>query len=332
MGAVFLAEQPDSHELLMSLTRTHLSIGKSHATNERYPETISSFQKAVELLAQAERQSPEQKVEISILLVEAHKQMGNALSWDGKQPEAEAEITQAVAISESLIAANPHDNRLRTSLHQTHMISSSVYEESNDPLSNDYAFKALKVIEETVARDPADLRARQQLAQTYSLLGVTLENIGRSDESIRYLEKAARMLQEIMRHETKNRRFKYDLATAFTRLGDARYKQRQFRDSLTALENAAAVLTELTNADANDNASLRNLANAHDSMAKSHEGLAALATTSAEKQSHRHTGKRNYERALDIFRQLEAHQALSKYDRKSLEEMQTILKKYEQDQ
>ncbi|HEY0101336.1 MAG TPA: protein kinase [Pyrinomonadaceae bacterium] len=324
-----LAGQRGSNLLRISLARTHLSIGKSHATNERYPEAISSFQKAVTLLAEAERPSPEQKIEISMLLADAHKQIGNSLSWDGKQPEAEAEMAQAVSISESLIAANPHDNRLRTSLHQTYMTMSSVYEESNDPLSNEYAFKALKVIEETVARDPADLRARHELAQTYSLLGVTLENIGRNGESILYLEKAVRILQEIMRNETKNRRFKYDLATALTRLGDAVHKQRRFRDSLAALQNAAAVLTDLTNSDPTDNASLRNLANAHDSMAKSHEALAARATTGAEKQSHHQQAKQNYTRALELLHRLEAKNALSTYDRKSLEEMQTILQKYD---
>ena len=323
-----LAEQPGSVELQLARARTNLDLGKVQATNEKYPEAISFFQGAVAILEELRRQPLNHGTELSLLLAEAHKQMGNALSWDEKQPEAEAEMAKAVALSESLVAADPNDSRARTGLHQTYMMTSSVYEEVNDPLSNEYAFKALTVISETVAKDPANIRARQQLAKTYSRLGVTLDNTGKSAESIFYLEKAGGILQELAGGETKNRRLKYDLATAYIRLGDARYKQRNFRDSIGDLERAATVLTELAGTDATDNASLRNLANAIDSMAKSYEGLAAQAT-GAEKQAHRQRAKQSYQRAVDVLHQLEAKNALSKYDRKSLEELQVVLRKYE---
>lgn len=324
-----LTEQPGSTELRLALARTYLDIGKTHSSNEKYPEAISSFQKAVALLAELQRQSPD-GTEVLMLLAESHKQMGNSLAWDGKQKEAEAELAQAVAMSESLAAANPYDNRFRTGLWQTYIIASSVYEEVNDPLSNEYAFKALKVIEEMVEKDPANVRARQQLSRTYSRLGVTLDNTGKSAESVLYLEKAVGIVQELVRNETKNRRFKYDLATAFIRLGDSRYKQRDFQGSIRDLEQAAAVLTELVATDATDNASLRNLANAYDSLAKTHVDAAAEAR--GEKgQSHRQAALQNYRQVVDILRQLEARGALSKYDRKSLEEAQAAVEKYEKE-
>jgi non-specific serine/threonine protein kinase/serine/threonine-protein kinase len=322
-----LAEQPGVPGLKLAMARANLDIGKANATNEKYPDAISSFQKALVVLEELGRQ-PQDGIELSLLLAEVHKQMGNSLSWDEKQTEAEAEVAKAVAMSESLVATNPYDHRLRTSLHQTYMMTSSVYEDVNDPLANEFAFKALKVITETVEKDPANTRARQQLAKTYSRVGVTLDHIGKSDESIVYLGKAVKILEELVNGETKNRRLKYDLATAYIRLGDAKYRQRNFRDSLDDLQRAATVLTELTDADAADNASFRNLANAIESMAKSHEGLAAQ-TSGAEKQSHRQSAKHSYERAIDLLHQLEARKALSKYDQKSLEKLQTILRRFE---
>jgi non-specific serine/threonine protein kinase/serine/threonine-protein kinase len=320
-----LAEQPGSTELRLALARANLDIGKTHSTNEKYPEAISSFQKAVALLVELQRQSPD-GIEVLMLLAESHKQMGNSLAWDGKQKEAEAEVAQAVAMSESLAAANPYDNRFRTGLWQTYIMASSVYEEVNDPLSNEYAFKALKVIEEMVEKDPANVRARQQLSRTYSRLGVTLDNTGKSAESILYLGKAVQIVQELVRNETKNRRFKYDLATAFIRLGDSRYKQRDFPGAIQDLEQAAAILTELVNTDAADNASLRNLANAYDSLAKTYVDLAAQSR-GEKRESHQQAALQNYRRAIDILRQLEARGALSKYDRKSLEELQATVEK-----
>ncbi len=321
------AEQPGVPALKLDMARANLDIGKANATNEKYPDAISSFQKAVALLEELRRQ-PQDGIELSLLLAEVHKQMGNSLSWDGKQPEAEAEVAKAVAMSESLVATNPYDHRLRTSLHQTYMMTSSVYEDVNDPLSNEFAFKALKVITATVEKDPANTRARQQLAKTYSRVGVTLDHTGKSDESVVYLGKAVEILEELVGGETKNRRLKYDLATAYIRLGDAKSRQRKFRDSLEDLQRAATVLTELTESDAADNASFRNLANAIESMGKSHEGLIAQ-TSGAEKESHRQSAKHSYERAIDLLHQLEARNALSKYDQKSLEKLQTILRRFE---
>jgi non-specific serine/threonine protein kinase/serine/threonine-protein kinase len=322
-----LAEQPGSTEVRLAIARTYLDIGKVHATNEKYPDSIPFFQKAVALLA-GEQRPPQDSIDGLMLLAEAHKQMGNALSWDGRQQEAEAEVMRAVAMSESLLADHPLDSRVRAALHHTYIITSSVYEEINNPLSNEYAFKALKLIEEMVEKDPANVRARQQLAKNYSRVGVTLDNTGRSDESVRYFEKALTISRELAEGETKNRRLKYNLATGYIGLGDARYKQRNFHGSLEDLERAATLLSELIDADPTDNASLRNLANAYDSMALAHEGLAALAT-GAEKQLRGQMAKQSYQRAVALIHQLEARDALSNYDRKSLEDLQLILQKYE---
>jgi hypothetical protein len=94
------------------------------------------------------------------------------------------------------------------------------------------------------------------------------------------------------------------------------------------LEKAAGVLSELVKSDAADNASLRDLASAHSSLAKTHEDFAAGAIAQNQ-QSHRQMARQYYQRALDLFHQLEARNALSKVDRKSLEEMEIAARKYE---
>jgi hypothetical protein len=77
--------------------------------------------------------------------------------------------------------------------------------------------------------------------------------------------------------------------------------------------------------DATDDASLRNLADAMDSTALSHEAEAAAG---AERESRRQMVKRSYWRALDILRQLEARGALSEVDRKFMERLQAAVQKY----
>ena len=320
-----LAEKPDSTDLRLVWIRTHHDIGKCHSTNERFAQSIAYFQRAIEA-AEALRQKEPERADVLSLLGSCRRQLSNSLSWEGKQAEAELEMQEAIKIHEALLAQHPGDVSLRVVLHQTYMMTSSIYEEVNDPLATEYGLKALRLISEAVEKDPANVRAKQQLAKTYSRLGVTLDNEGKSAESIQHLEKAVPILQELARNQTKNRRSTHDLATAFIRLGDARLRQREFAGAIAELEKAAAILVDLATTDPNDNASLRNLANASDSLAKAHRELAALSPPS-EAATHRSAAHQQLQRALTSLRQLESRNALSQIDRKSLEELAAAMER-----
>jgi tetratricopeptide (TPR) repeat protein/tRNA A-37 threonylcarbamoyl transferase component Bud32 len=325
-----LAENPGSTELRLPWIQTTYDIGQGLSTNEKYAESIGYFQRAIAAAEELRQQSPN-RVDVLKALGNCRRQLGNSLAWEGKQKEAEAEMEVALAIYEPLAAANPTDVSVRAGLYQTYMQASSLYEEVNDALATEYGLKALRIISENVEKDPANVRAKQQMAKTYSRLGVTLDNEGKSAESIVYLEKAVALLQEMVRSETKNRRFTHDLATAFIRLGDSRRKQHNFSAAVLDLEKAAAILLELAKSDRNDNASLRNLANASASLAKAHEELAKTADA-ADARSHRQSAREQLRRAVDSLGELQTRNALSKYDRKSLEELQLALQKSANDQ
>jgi non-specific serine/threonine protein kinase/serine/threonine-protein kinase len=324
-----LAHTPASTELRMALAQTNHDIGMNFSTNGKKAASTAYFQKAIDSAEDLRRQSPD-RIDVLTLLANGHKQMGNALSWEQKQKEGEAEMARAVTINEALVAANPDDFSLQTGLYQTYMMTSNVYEEVNNELASDYAFKALEIIKRVAEKDPANLRAKQQLAKAYSRVGVTLANVGKTAESVLYLEKAVALLQTIAQNETKNRRFRYDLAIALTRLGDTRHEQHDFQAALNDLEKATEVLSELVKSDAADNASLRDLASAHSSLAKTHEDFAAGAIAES-RPLHRRMAREHFQHALDLLRQLETRNALSKVDRKSLEEMQIAATKYEQE-
>lgn len=326
--AELLAEQPNSIELHLAAAQTNLDTGQNLSSNQKFDEAIHYIRRAIDA-AEALRQSSPNRIDVLKLLANARREMGDALSWQSRQPEAEAEMQRAIAIYEPLVAANPNDVSVRAGMWQTYWMTSSIYEENNDRLANEYDFKALKIVQETVERDPANLRARQQLARTYSHLGVTFENLEKPAESVFYLEKAVAMFREMSQNETKNRRLKSQLATALIRLGDARHKQKEFNSAVEDLESAAALLENLIATDAEDNASLRILTNAHESLAKAHEALARTGNDAA-RQSHRQQARQRYNQAIEIYRTLEAKAALSNYDRKALEKLRAAVLRYEQ--
>ena len=322
-----LAEQPGSTELRLAVAHATYDIGSLFSTNEKYAEAIPYFQKAIASAEELRRQFPN-RLDVLTLLANAHQQMGVSLSWESKQKEGEAEMAKAIEIYEPLVAANPNDGNLPRGLYQTYLITSSVYENINDTLANEYAFKALQTAEKAVEKDPVNLRPKHFLAMACSRVGVTLTNIGKTAESVSYLEKAVSILQTLAQKETMNRRFKLQLGLALLRLGDARHKQGNFEGALQDLEKASAMYSDLVARDASDNASVKNFASVNKLLAETYKDL-AVKSGNADKQSHEQMARKHFLRARDLLRQLEARSALSDFDRKMLEEIQVAAKKYE---
>ena len=299
------------------------------STNGKKAASIAYFQKAIASAEELRRQFPN-RLDVLTLLANAHQQMGVSLSWESKQKEGEAEMAKAIEIYEPLVAATPNDSNLPSGLYHTYLITSSVYEGINDALANEYAFKALQIVEKTVEKDPANLRPRHYLAMAYSKVGVTLANIGKIAESVSYLEKAAVILRGLAQNETMNHRFKAQLGLVFLRLGDARHKERNLPGALQDLEKASAIFSELITGDASDNGSLKNLASVNKSLAETHEDFLAQSRDE-DRRSHQQMAKKYFIDARDIFRQLEARKALTEFDRKTLEETQAAVQRYERE-
>ncbi|MEO8438966.1 MAG: serine/threonine-protein kinase [Spartobacteria bacterium] len=315
-----IAADPSSSVLRLAEARTIHDIGLCYSTNGKKADSMSYFRRTIAAAEQLRRLLPNDSATMA-LLADGHRQLGNALSWELTQAPAEAEMAQAVAIYEKLVATHPADVSLRIGLYQTYMMTSNVYEEVNDKRAHEYALHALAIIERMVEKDPANLRARQQLAKTYSRLGVTLANIGQRDESVSYLQKAVAGLREITQNETRNRRFTHDLALALMRLGDARRQQADLGGATTNLNESIALFSKLATGDAADNTALRDLASARTALAQIQDDLARGASA-AEAASHQQLARQNRGQAIALLRQLESRGALSKFDRKSLEAMQ----------
>jgi tetratricopeptide (TPR) repeat protein len=263
-------------------------------------------------------------VDITTLLANSRRELGLALSWENRQKEGEAEVAKARQTYEALSAAHPDDTNVAAGLFKTYLITSGIYEEIDNPLSNEFAFKALDLAERIATNDRLNLGAKQDLAKACSRVGVTLKNVGRSSESIAYLQRAVTIQETLVREETKNRRFKRDLGTALTRLGDALHEQHRSVEALQASGHAATMLTELVRADDKDNGCWRNLANVNNSLASMHKAMAA-ESSGKEQEDHRQLTRQHFQRALQIYRQLAARAALSAYDRKTLQAMESAL-------
>jgi eukaryotic-like serine/threonine-protein kinase len=322
-----LDENPDANEIRLALARTNHDVGSTLAMNESYASAIPYLKKAIASVENLRKRFPD-RGDVLTLLANSHRELGFALSWENHQKDGEAEMAKAREIYENLVTTHPEDATLASGLCKTYLTSSGIYEEIDNPTSNEFAFKTLALAEKITLNDPANLGAKQELAKACSRVGVTLKNVGRSAESIDYLKRAVSILESLAVKEAKNRRFKRDLGTALTRLGDALQEQHQFDQALKASGKAATTLTELVRADDKDNGCLRNLANVNNSIAGMHKAIAA-ESTGKQQQEHREMMRRHFHRALQIYRQLAARDALSAYDRKTLQAMESTRWEYE---
>jgi eukaryotic-like serine/threonine-protein kinase len=321
-----LNEKPDSEEIRLALSRANHDVGSTLAMNENYAVAIPYLRKAVAAGEDLHKRFPV-RVDILSGLANSLRELGYALSWENQQKEAEAKMAKAREIYEKLVANYPQDAAVAAGLFKTYLSTSGIYEEIDNPISNEFAFKALALAEKIAAIDPANLGAKQELAKACSRIGVTLKNIGRSPEGIDYLKRAVGILETLARAEARNRRFKRDLGTALTRLGDALYEQHHSFEALEASGKAASTLSELVRQDDKDNGCLRNLANVNNSLAAMHKAIAA-ESIGKQQEDHRKLMREHFKQALEIYRQLAARAALSAYDRKTLQTMESATQDY----
>jgi non-specific serine/threonine protein kinase/serine/threonine-protein kinase len=318
-----VAEQPGSVELRLALAETYIDFADILYHKQQFAGTYPYLRKALSSLEELLLNSPADR-NVLYLLGKGYTNLGIALSWDGKQPEAEAEMAKALAINESLLERDPNDVVFRNTLWSTYIQASSVYEEVNDALSESFALKALSLITETVEKDPANIQARQNLAKSYSKLAASYINMKRLPTAVLYAEKALTAFADLERSEPKNLTYKRSLGIAFTRLGDAKYRQRDLQGSLEAFEKSIASFEMILQADPQNTVSVRDIAQSCKNIGHIHRDL-ARTLTGERRQMHLQEARQNYQRALDILLKLKSQNAFAEVDKKFLEEMQSAI-------
>jgi len=298
-----LAAAPDDVTLQIAIAQTMHDLGRHQSSSSRYAGALAPFEQAI---ATAERVRPSRPDDLDLarLLADSRAQYGLALSWEGRQRDAEREMRMAAGIYEPLVAAHPLDVPLRSGLWSVYWLTSTVYEEQDDPKAHQLALEALHVIQPLAAQDAGNLRARQQLAKSYSRLGQTATNIGRSAEALVYLGDACEILQAMASGEPRNGRLRSELALARSRRGDALAAQGRLTEALADAGQAAAIYSDVLARFPSDKRSAHNLVLAYTSIGDIHA------------RANRRAAEPSYRQAVALLAQMRTHGQLSGADEK----------------
>lgn len=318
-----VAENPASLRLKTALLETQIEDAVSYVDLNRFGEAVPLLQQTASRIEEARRVNPDD-AETARIQAKCLAYLGHSLSWENRQPEAEAAMTRAVEITEALAARFPNDANFRQDLWRIYQIAAGIYDEVNNALMFELCEKARKVMEETIALDHANAQARHNLAMTFSRLGAAATNLGKPDEALAHLERAALILSELQAKDPLNRGYDQDSSSLHKRIGDAKYKLRDAAGALEAYEKSRASLEKQVERDPANTRVQRNLNSLYADIGWMHGDY--LKTTSGQtRQAHLIAAKENYQRALDGLLKGQTKNAFSEIDRKNLEEVKAAI-------
>jgi eukaryotic-like serine/threonine-protein kinase len=323
------AEARSNAGLNGALARVLHDLGRNASNTRRYGDALPYFERSIAMAGLARAREP-RSLAMLTLLADTHSQNGLALSWEGRQREAEAEMSRAAGLLEPAVNEYPNDTRVSGGLWSIYWVTSTVYEEQDDPKAHAFARRALDVARGELARDPANERARQQVARSLSRLGQTSTNIGQQAEALGYLEEACATLRDLASGDARNGRLRSDLALALTRLAEAKAKTGALSGAVADAREAIAVYESVVAITPDDKRSVRNLVLAHQLMGDIQGGVATRTRGSA-RQSARALAGASYRQAVTLLGRLEADGALAAVDKDFLAKLQGQAAAYQRD-
>ena len=312
-----VSEQPGSLELKRAFLETQVEDATSYTNLYRYAEAIPLLQQAADKI-EALRRTNAGDVETERILATCLTSLGLALSWESRQPEAEAEMARAVAIAETLAARFPNDTNIKQELWKVYESASGIYEQIDDARAFELCEKSRRVVEGIIAADPANAQARHNLSKSFSRLGVSASHLGKPVEALAFLERAMAIVLELQKKDPLNRGYDRDVSALYIRIGLARLKQRDFTGALAAFEKSTELYEKQLANDAANTTALRDSAIAYRHAGLVHKELAKTDNRQT-RQIHIAAEKENYQRALDAVLKAQALKALPESSRVLIE-------------
>jgi len=304
--AELTAASPASTENKLAAIEAEIEHGQIYSYNNQYAAAVPIFRQAANDLKSTEQNS----VAARQLAAKVLSFLSNALSWDGQQNDAEAEMAKALEIAEKLSVDLPNDSGIQSTVWQTYTLASSIYEDARPELSLEMANRALKVAERASNADKADSQAIYNLARAYSRIGIMLSKLGELPNAAINLQNSERIYNDLIEKEPRNMAYQRGLGTLYVRMGDTSEKRRDAYDALLKYQNSAVIFEKIAADDVLNTLAERDLAQSLRSIAKMQIAISQPAEA-----------KTTLLRAKEILDRLKAKNALGAYDQNLIDDV-----------
>jgi tetratricopeptide (TPR) repeat protein/tRNA A-37 threonylcarbamoyl transferase component Bud32 len=306
------AKSSASPELRNEYLEAQIDHAQIFAENNQHQTAIPLFEKAIAAIVQV----GDRTQEVQRLEVKAGTFLANALSWNGRQAEAEATMQKTIAASEKLLEQYPNDAIIRRQVWRTFSVTSTLYETIDNRKSLAFAERSLKLAQAAVAADGADTQAKQNLGKSYSRVGICSVLNDQLAPALTNFKKAEEIFAQLVEHEPKNTMYLKDFGRLYIRLGDLYRKTKDHANALANYERSVSYFAQVGQADEKNMLAKRDVAQSLKNV-----GEMWLEFHNAVK------AKQAYQQAFDILKDLQAQNALGEFDRPMLEDVQNALLK-----
>ena len=305
-----IAASPSDNQLMMSRVAAEIGLGYTYAKNNQYDVAIPTYNKVLSQLDALDGNDPEILRSRAICT----SYLSNALSWDGKQDDAEAATTKAEALARELEAKFPADATMQKTVFEIYSLSSSNYETIKNDISLRYTELAYAVAKRSAELDPFDTQAKQNLAKAISRQGIILVLLKKTDEGIAKLRTAEASFKDLIAREPRNRIYQDDLGRLYTRLGDAQKFASDLPAALAEYKRSAELFKALADADEKNTVARRDWAQALKSVGVTERKLGQIEQALA-----------SLTLTMQIVDDLKQKNALGKWDIKIFDQVPPII-------
>lgn len=305
-------ENPDNPDYKIARLRTLNDLAQWYQAANNYPEAISI---ATRIINESSNMDVSQKDVREIYYV-THADLGNSLSWNGEQQRAEKEMATAVEGVERLIADFPSDARLRHIMWRVYSLASVIYEDVNNPISLDFALKALKTAENALLSEPRDIQAKHNRARSTYRIGVILVNLHRSNAAIERLSQAELLMRDLINYSAGNNYYRSDLGRIYLRKGLALQALARYPESNSAFAETMKIWEAMKNDDPANKNVLRDIA-----TTKMYIG------DTFDKMNRKDEAASSYRDAIEIMTDLKNQNSLPEVDLQLIARMQRYIGK-----
>lgn len=305
-----IAESPADTELRLELIAAEMDQGQIYSRNNQYETAVPLFQKTVDELSGLDQNS----VDVKKLKAKAYAFLGNALSWNGLQAEAETEMGKALDGIDDLKFRNHDDPLIQTLAFSIYTFASSIYEDSDPAKALYFADRSLDAAKRSVDIDKADMQARYDLAKAFSRRGLMLGVLQHTAEAAEMFSSSEEIYNALINEDPKNEGYRRDLGNLYVRMGDTSEKRGNIPDAMLKYQNSAVIFQRLADADAKDTLSRRDLAQSLKSV-----GLMAI------KLGDNQAARQSLQKALDLLNELKSNNSLGKFDEKMVSDIEAAL-------
>ena len=291
----------DQQDLAQSYSdlSTALYYGGDHSAAE-------SFRKAVQIREALVRAHPSDPALVSDLAI-SYRDLGAELTLGNHLAEGLEQYEKALQLFQQAADATPQDMTRQRNLAYSHKrVGATLAAMGKLSESLKHYQTALYIDEKLLTANPENAQFRYDITFTYSDIGYVLGKRGELDAALANYRKVLSIRKQLAAADPKDVKVRGGMARTYGYIGGLLGMQGHLHEALAAARAALAIREELVMTDAANKARREDLARSHYDVGFASAALAAKSHVSSEQVALWREAQVYLQRALPIWKQMEA--------------------------